>query len=113
MPDDLLRLAADLTRAGVAARGKAARVVTKAGFDAVAIMQAEEPVDTGAMRNSTGVDLQAGGTLTAVVGPTVFYAPFVAWGTSRMPPNPFDLRTAQRIGPVFEAAMAAVGADLL
>ena len=109
---DLNRLATNLGRAGHEITRKAQMVVRKSGLDAEAIMEDEVPVDTGAMKNSTGVDF-APDSLSAEVGPTVNYAPFVAFGARGRAPDPFDLRTMQRVGPGFEAAMEAIGGALL
>ena len=109
---ELNALAADLGRAGHETTRKAQMVVRKSGLDAEAIMEDEVPVDTGAMKNSTGVDF-APDSLSAEVGPTVSYAPFVAFGTRYRAPDPFDLRTMQRVGPGFESAMAEIGGEIL
>lgn len=109
---ELLTLAADLGRAGHEITRKAQMVVRKSGLDAEAIMKDEVPVDTGAMKNSTGVDF-APDSLSAEVGPTVNYAAPVAFGARGRAPDPFDLRTMQRVGPGFEAAMEQLGGDVL
>lgn len=111
---ELTRLSVDLAAAPAKVRAKVGAVVRACAMRAWGIMETESPVDTGMLRGSIGVDFGAGdGTLTAVVGPTVSYAPYVAYGTRRMAPNAFDLRTAEAIGPVFEQAVAAVAGDWL
>lgn len=49
-------------------------------------------VDTGTMLNSTTASMS--GPLTALIGPTVEYASYVALGTSRMPARPFHIAAA-------------------
>ena len=103
-------LAADIGNASKEVTAKASVVIRKTGAIAEGIMKVEVPVDTGALRNSVGVDY---GQLTATIGPTVSYAPYVAFGTRRMAANPYDLRTADRIGPIFQQAMERIGGELL
>lgn len=95
---------------------KAARqlrtVVRVTGNEALGVMRSEEPVDTGALRASTRARYSAGGT-SVDVGPTVNYAGYVAYGTRRRRPNPFDQRTLERVGPSFVARCEAVAGDLL
>lgn len=57
-------------------------------------IQAVHAVDTGTMLNSTTAEIQG---KSALIGPTVRYAPYVALGTSRMPARPFHLRAAKRL----------------
>jgi len=52
-------------------------------------------VDTGTMINSTQAERVS--DTTYLIGPTVFYAPYVALGTSRMPARPFHLKAARKI----------------
>ena len=91
----------DLAAAGPKAESLARTVVARTGFDTVAGAQANAPVDTGALKNSIGVDVDEDG-LGFEAGPTVSYAPYVHWGTSRMGPRPF-LTTA------FEKAVEPLG----
>lgn len=78
----------DLDDAGPRVEERAKTVVSKTGHDSVASMQQLAAVDTGAMKNSTGVDIDSDG-LGFEAGPTVEYAPFVEWGTTKMAPQPF------------------------
>lgn len=52
-------------------------------------------VDTGTMLNSTTADKL--GAATYLIGPTVFYAPYVALGTSRMTGRPFHIMAARKL----------------
>ena len=107
-------LAADLRNASAQTQIKATQVVKKVGYDAVAVMQSEVPVRTGALKNSVGLDFtSSGGGMTAEVGPSVEYAGYVAYGTRYMPPNPYDLRTVERVSPGFVEAMSRLGGDIL
>ena len=110
---ELTALAADLRSASTKTQLKATQVVKKVGYDAVAAMQSEVPVDTGALRNSVDIDFTSSDGMTAEIGPTVSYGAYVAYGTRYQRPNPYDLRTIERISPEFIAAMARLGGDIL
>lgn len=58
-------------------------------------IQQVHAVDTGTMLNSTQAE-QVTPSLW-LIGPTVFYAPYVALGTSRMAARPFHLMAAKRL----------------
>ena len=55
-------------------------------------------VDTGTMINSTTADYV--GRSTYLVGPTVFYAPYVALGTKFMAARPFHIKAARKLRPL-------------
>lgn len=55
-------------------------------------IQKVHAVDTATMLNSTDVEMS--GPKTALIGPTVEYAPYVALGTSRMAARPFHIAAA-------------------
>jgi HK97 gp10 family phage protein len=114
--DDLMRVAADLTRAAASAQYKAPMVVAKSAADLEAAMKRNivemGAVDTGFMLGSVGTDLDLVNA-SAVVGPTAAYAPFVNWGTHRMPPRPFADMAADEVFPAFVSAIEALGGDIL
>lgn len=111
---ELQNLAGDLGAAGEKAIGLARQVVAKAAHDVEAHAKSNAAVDTGAMRNSIGVDMFGNAVLSrATVGPTVNYAPFVENGTYRMPPQPFMGPAAATIEPAFLAAMGQIGDSIL
>lgn len=87
-------LAATLAQAGPRAVERTQLVVDQTGHASVRDMQQLAAVDTGTMKNSTSVDIDPDG-LGFEAGPTVNYAPYVEYGTSRMSPQPF-------VGPGFE-----------
>lgn len=99
-------LAADLAKAGPKALLAAQRVIVKTAHDIEASAKQNAAVDTGAMRNSIGVDTAP---LNATIGPTVNYAPYVEFGTSRQAPQPFMGPAAERHTPAFYRAMDAIG----
>lgn len=105
--DELNRIAFDLGRAGLRAAGEAAKAVQKTAHDIAGTAQALAPVDTGALRSSIGVDSSASG-LTAVIGPTVSYGPFLEYGTSRMAPRAFMGPAADRHGHQLGDALAEI-----
>lgn len=110
--DDLDRLSIDLGQAGHHATRKAQQAIAKSGFDLKAAMMAEAPVRFGNLRNSVSLDVAQDG-LAATVGPTVDYAGWVAYGTSRQRANPYDMRALARVAPSFIAAMEAIGGEVL
>lgn len=108
------RLAGDLRAASLTARTKGNAIVRKAAFDVQAYAQAVVPVDTGATKNSIGVDTSFVGTsIAAVVGPTTFYAPFLEHGTRFMAPRPFMGPALARVEPGFVQALEALGGSIL
>ena len=46
--------------------------------------------------------------LTAYVGPSVHYAPYVHWGTVKMGARPYLLNAVERVRPAFEKAWKAL-----
>jgi hypothetical protein len=58
-------------------------------------IQSMHAVDTGTMLNS--VSAESEGLHAILIGPTVFYAPYVALGTSRMEARPFHIAAARRL----------------
>jgi len=67
-------------------------------------------VDTGALRNSIGTNVTG---LSAEIGPTVNYAPYQEYGTSRMAAHPYMGPAADEVTPGFVSAMEQIGKGLL
>ena len=100
---DLDGLARDVGSAGRRVKERAQTIVRKTGHDVVTDAQQLVPVDTGALKNSIGVDFDPD-DLGFEAGPTMEYGPFVEWGTSRMPPQPYMTPAFdRRIEPAMEA----------
>lgn len=93
---EVAALAVTLGAAASADLGKVRQAVAKATYDTEADGKANAAVDTGTMRNSITSTVSG---YTGEVGPTVEYAPFVEYGTSRMGPQPF-------MGPALEKNVA-------
>lgn len=113
MPIDtsqLLALSANLGKASLTVTLTAAKVVAKSANDLEAAAKQAAPVDTGNLRNSIGTDLRG---LSATVGPTASYGPYLEYGTSRMPPQPYMTPAAERITPAFEKAIEQLAAKAL
>ncbi len=114
--DDLLKLAADLSKAAESAQYKAPLVVAKSAADLEAAMKRNivemDAVDTGFMLGSVGTDLDLPNA-SAVVGPTAEYAPYVNWGTHKVAPRPFADNAADEVFPSFVSAIEALGGDIL
>ena len=107
---ELNRLAFDLGAAGLKATVQARRVIAKTAHDIEGTAKQMAPVDTGAMRNSIGADVRG---LSAEIGPTVSYAPYVEFGTSRMAPHAFMGPALDRHTPDFVSAMEKLAAQTL
>ena len=112
---DMYRLAADLAVASVTSQLKGGNVIAKVAGDIEATAKQLVPVDTGATKNSIGVDmdLTAGNVLTADIGPTTEYAPHLEYGTVQRGPDPFMGPAMDMSTPAFVAAVAALGGDIL
>ena len=110
--EDLLKLSADLGKASYEVTRKAQRVVAKTAHDIEADAKSLAPVDTGMLRNSIGTTISNGG-LSAEIGPTVHYAPYLEFGTRRMRPQPFMGPAADQHFPEFTEAVSRLSQDLL
>lgn len=108
---DLDALAADLNKAAAGVQREAPVVVGAQAARLVQIARQYAPRSTGTLANSIGSTTGLG--LSVEVGPTVAYAPFVEYGTSRMGPRPFMGPAADQIQGDFAAAMEALGGDVL
>lgn len=108
---ELKALAADLGKASAEATMKAGQVVRKSAWDVEAHAKSAVPVDTGALKNSIGTTWR--GPLSAEVGPTQHYAPYVEFGTYKMDARPYMGPAADRVEPGFVAAMESLGGEIL
>lgn len=109
---ELNRLSVGLAKHRVLVGTKAAAVVRKSGAMLETTAKQFCPVDTGNLRSSIGTDIEGGALSTeisAVVGPTANYAPYVEFGTSRMAPAAFMGPAFDQVAPEFVAAMEQVG----
>jgi HK97 gp10 family phage protein len=88
--DDVL---AGLAREAATAGSNAAKAATEAAAKVQATAKSLAPKLTGALANSITTDVTQNG---AEVGPTVRYAPFVEYGTSKDSPQPFMGPAAER-----------------
>jgi HK97 gp10 family phage protein len=107
-------VALDRSAGQVGARG--AQVLRKTALDIEATAKQFAPVDTGALRNSIGHDLLGDGrygVLEAEIGPTVEYAPYVEFGTSRRAPAAFMGPALDRHVPDFITALEQLGGEVL
>ena len=107
----LNRLAADLGRASYRATQQAQKAVTKTAADMERAAKQAAPVDTGALRASIGSTI-AGDRLSAEIGPTVAYAPYQEWGTSRMAAHPFMGPAVDAVEPGFVQAMEQIASGV-
>ena len=98
-------LSLDLAKAAAVATPVLQLAVEKAAYDIEARAKLAAPVDTGALRGSISTEI---GQLEAVVGPTVDYAAFVEYGTSRMGPQPYMETAVDEVESNFYAAIDAI-----
>ena len=110
--EDLLKLSADLGKASYEVTRKAQAVVAKTAHDIEADAKSFAPVDTGMLRNSISTTIGASG-LSAEIGPTVHYAPFLEYGTRRMRPQPYMGPAAERRAEPFVQAIESLGGEFL
>lgn len=107
-------LVAEFAAAGQRIGQQAAAVVRKTAQDVIATAQTFVPVDTGATKNSIGVDYEGDGrsaSMAAIVGPTTEYAPHLEDGTVHAAPQAFMGPALDRHIPGFVEALAQI-ADL-
>ena len=90
---------------------KTTTVVAKTAFDVQAHAQNVVPVDTGNLKNSIATSFENDG-LTAIVAPHTEYAAYVEFGTRRMSAQPYMTPAAERVRPVFIAAMKKMLAEI-
>jgi HK97 gp10 family phage protein len=93
---------------------QASAVARKSGLDIEARAKQTVPVDTGATKNSIGMDVDEvnGESVEVTVGPQTWYAPLLEAGTERMPPRPFMGSAFDAVEPGFVAAIAAIANPL-
>lgn len=109
---ELDKLVADLGKASAEVTRKGQQVVAKTAADIEADAKRLAPVDTGALRNSISTTSSLGG-LSAEIGPTVHYAPYVEYGTRRMAPRAFLGPAFDRHSGAFVQAVEQLGGELL
>lgn len=113
---EVFKLAATFTRSAGQIGAAAALVVRATAFRVEADAKALSPVDTGNLRNSISASIEGDGRFSSVsaeIGPTAEYAPFVEYGTSRMGPQPFMAPAFERNVGAFEQAITIAGGELL
>lgn len=115
MADDfgeLNKLIADLDGAGFKVAAKGAALVSRTAHAIEGTAKQFVPVDTGATKNSIGVDTSFSG-LAAEIGPTTAYSYWLEHGSSKMAPRSFMGPALDRHSPDFAAGVEQLGGDLL
>jgi len=93
---------------------QASAVTRKSGLDIETRSKETVPVDTGATKNSIGMDVDEvpASSVEVTVGPQTWYAPLLEAGTERMPPRPFMGSAFDAVEPDFVEAMKAIANPL-
>ncbi len=107
---ELRALAADLRRQAAAIPAKADMTTRAYGLQAVAIVQSNAPVDTGAHRAGIGMDIL--GLAHVEVGASSEYAPYLEYGTYKMAARPHVIPGVESVVPAWVAAIEAIGGDI-
>ena len=107
---ELRALAADLRRQAAAIPAKVDQATRAYGLQAVAIVQSNAPVDTGAHRAGIGMD--ALGLAHVEVGASSEYAPYLEYGTYKMAARPHVIPGVESVVPAWVAAIEAIGGDI-
>lgn len=103
-------LARTLIGKAVTVEKAAATIVAAGAYSIERDAKSLAAVDTGNMKNSVSTEVDG---LTAEVGPTAEYAPYVEGGTSTQAAQPFMGPAFDRNLPKIELAVAKLGAGLL
>lgn len=106
---ELNAVAAQLSAAGARTETMARMAVAKTAKDLERIAKTFVPVDTGATKNSIAASMDG---LSATVGPTTDYAPYLEYGTRRMAQRAFMGPALDRVAPDFQEAMEQIGGGI-
>ena len=107
---ELHALAADLRRQAAAIAAKADMTTRAHGLQAVAIVQSNAPVKTGAHRAGIGMDVL--GLAHVEVGASSEYAPYLEYGTYKMAARPRIIPGVESVVPAWITALEALGGDI-
>ena len=108
---ELRALAAALRQQAAAIPAKVDQVTRAHGLQAVAIVQSNAPVDTGAHRAGIGMDIL--GLAYVEVGASSEYAPYLEYGTYKMAARPHVIPGVESVVPAWVAAIEAIGGEVL
>lgn len=100
-----------LKRASGSVGAKMSAALRKAAFSIERDAKILAPVDTGTLQGSISTTVTGDGrhgAMEAVIGPTVEYAPFVEFGTSRTAPQAFLGPATDRHLPGLEQAFVKI-----
>lgn len=111
---EVFALAGELQRAPLEARLKVSQAIVSTAYSIRETAQGLAPRVTGALADSIEATGPQGGTLrtgslSAAIGPTVFYGRFVEDGTSQVGPRPYMAPAADANEPALLAAIALAG----
>jgi hypothetical protein len=108
-------LTAGATRVGAEAAAGFRETARSVETDMKAAIVQQGLVDTGTMRDSVSTTLEGdvAGGLRAEIGPTVDYAQYVRYGTSRIAPHDFTNAPLDRGAEQLTTALERIAAGLL
>lgn len=106
-------LTAALVKSEAKVTAMAGLAVAKTALDCEAAAKRKAPYRTGALKGSIGTSI-AGDRMSAEIGPTVNYAPYLEYGTVHIQPaRPFMGPALDEVTPGFVSAMEQIGKGLL
>lgn len=105
------KLAGDFARAGVRTVRDGQKLVRDSAQQLASDGKDRAPKRTG--RLSRSIDYDMVGLLEAEVGPTVFYAHYPEFGTSKMAPEPYMGPATDAFEGPFAGTCEKLGADIL
>lgn len=111
---ELRKLQADLRGAPQRVGTLGGQLVRRTALAVERTAKQRAPVDTGMLRSSIGTTITgSGATITAEIGPTVHYGPYLEFGTRRMPAQPYLGPALNTHADTFVQAVAQLGGEIL
>lgn len=112
----MIEVCARLKTGGHRVGAASSKALRKTAFDIEADAKTLAPIDTGNLRSSIATQFEGdgrNGVMEAVVTANAEYSGYVEFGTSTQSGQPFMVPAFERRLPVFEEALARIGATVL